>query len=137
MRDCNQCGKCCTHYGGGGGLSVSADEIALWQEHRPDIARYARDGEIWISPVTGRQMDRCPWLRKRPGQAKYGCRIYADRPQECRHYPVTVDQMVRIDCEMLQPGDLRSTRWAQNVLDRLMADSRPPSGSNASSRGRD
>ena len=125
MKDCNQCGKCCIRYGGGG-LSVTAGEIDRWETDRPDIADYVSDGEIWISPVTGRQMPRCPWLRKLPNQEKYICRIYNDRPDECRHYPVTIDEMIRDGCEMLEPRDLNNPNQAQRTLDYLMADSRPP-----------
>ena len=125
MKDCNQCGKCCTHYGNGG-LSASADEIDSWENNRPDIAAYVSDGKIWISPATGKQMTRCPWLRKLPGQEKFICRIYFDRPDDCKHYPVTIEQMVRDECEMLDARDLLDPRKAQVDLDKLMSDSRPP-----------
>jgi Fe-S-cluster containining protein len=125
LKDCNQCGKCCTNYGGGGGLSASAREIDAWAEHRPDIHNYVRNGQIWFSPVTGQQLQRCPWLRKLPGQSRYICRIYSDRPEDCRHYPVDIEQMVRDECEMLERHDLRNVRQAQRQLDNLMADSRP------------
>jgi len=125
VKDCNQCGKCCKLYGGGG-LSVSVSEIEWWEIHRPDIFSYVGAGKIWISPVTGKQMVRCPWLRKLPNQNKYICRIYFDRPDECKHYPVTVDEMVRDDCEMLEARDLANPKQAQRTLDNLMADSRPP-----------
>ena len=125
MKDCNQCGKCCTLYGGGD-LSVSDDDIKWWDSHRPEIANYVGAGEIWISPVTGKKMLRCPWLRKLPGKNKFVCRIYDDRPDDCKHYPVTIDQMFRDECEMLEPRDLLNPRQAQKTLDNLMADSRPP-----------
>ncbi len=125
MKDCNQCGKCCTLYGGGG-LTVTTDEIDWWEEHRPDIAEYVSGGEIWFSPATGKQMLRCPWLRKLPGQDKYACRIYFDRPDECKHYPTTIDEMIRDGCEMLEPQDMSNPKAAQRRLDELMADSRPP-----------
>ena len=125
MKDCNQCGKCCTHYGNGG-LSASAGEIDWWENNRPDIAAYVSDGKIWISPATGKQMTRCPWLRKLPGQEKFICRIYFDRPDDCKHYPVTIEQMVRDECEMLDARDLLNPRKAQVDLDKLMSDSRPP-----------
>ena len=125
MKECNQCGKCCTLYGGGG-LSVSPSEIDWWESQRPDIADYVSGGKIWISPVTGKQMLRCPWLRKLPDQNKYVCRIYLDRPDECKHYPVTIAEMVRDGCEMLEPRDLDRPERAQKALDLLMSDSRPP-----------
>ncbi len=124
MKDCNQCGKCCTNYGGGG-LSASSAEIDWWETHRPDIAAYVQDGEIWISPVTGKPLSRCPWLRKLPGQRKYICRIYAERPDDCKYYPVKIEQMVRDECEMLDARDLVRPQQAQKKLDYLMADSRP------------
>ena len=71
-------------------------------------------------------MLRCPWLRKLPGQNKYICRIYYDRPDECKHYPVRIDDMIKDECEMLEPRDLAKPNEAQKTLDRLMADSRPP-----------
>jgi Fe-S-cluster containining protein len=125
VKECNQCGKCCTKYGNGG-LSASASEIQWWETFRPEIFEYVRDGKIWISPVTGKQMRRCPWLRKLPKQNKYICRIYHDRPDDCRHYPVNIEQMVVDECEMLEVRDLTDPKQAQMKLDKIMADSRPP-----------
>ncbi len=71
-------------------------------------------------------MLRCPWLRKLPNQEKYICRIYDDRPEDCRVYPVSIDQMIRDECEMLEARDLANPKQAQRTLDVLMADSRPP-----------
>jgi Fe-S-cluster containining protein len=125
VKDCNQCGKCCTLYGNGG-LSASQSDIEGWETHRPEIADYVSGGKIWISPITGKQMLRCPWLRKLPNQNKYICRIYYDRPDDCKFYPVKIDEMIRDGCEMLEPRDLVDRKKAQKALDNLMADSRPP-----------
>ena len=125
MKECNQCGKCCTKYGNGG-LSASKSEIQWWESFRPDIFRYVRAGKIWISPETGKQMQRCPWLRKLPRQNKYICRIYNDRPDDCKHYPVNIEQMVVDECEMLEVRDLTNPTQAQIKLDKIMVDSRPP-----------
>lgn len=125
MKNCNQCGKCCTLYGGGG-LTVSSAEIDWWETQRPDIAEYVSGGQIWFDPATGKQTLSCPWLEKLPGQDKYTCAIYFDRPDECKHYPVTVEEMIRDGCEMLEPADLKQPQKAQEALDHLMADSRPP-----------
>ena len=125
VKDCNQCGKCCTRYGGGG-LTATAGEIEWWETYRPEIARYVRASKIWVSPVTGQQMARCPWLRKLPNQQKYICRIYNDRPDDCRHYPVRINDMVKDGCEMLERRDLNDLKKAQRTLDLLMCDSRPP-----------
>lgn len=125
MKDCNQCGKCCTKYGGDG-LSATASEIDWWERFRPEIFSYVRDGKIWVSPATGKQMPRCPWLRKLPNREKYICRIYHDRPDDCKQYPVNISEMVVDECEMLEVRDLADPNRAQAALDKIMTDSRPP-----------
>lgn len=127
MKSCNSCGKCC-ETAGKGGLSATPEEIDRWEEHRPDIARYMRDGKIWIDPETGDYFARCPWLGNSPSGSGTWCRIYDDRPEDCRHYPVDIEQMVRHGCEMLEPYDLNNVKRAQRKLDELMIDSRPPAG---------
>jgi len=128
MKNCTQCGKCCIKYSDGG-LSASESEIELWDIFRPDIYQYVRNGEIWMDPVTGKQIKRCPWLREAPGTESgkviYTCDIYYDRPEDCKHYPVTIEQMINDDCEMLEPQDLTKPKNAQKTLDKLMFDSRP------------
>lgn len=124
MKDCNQCGKCCINYSDGG-LSASEEDIEGWQLFRPDIAEYVRDGKIWINPENGQQLTHCPWLTELPEGEKYSCSIYHDRPEDCRHFPVTIGQMVDNDCEMLEIQDLQDTKQAQRTLDKLMSDSRP------------
>jgi Fe-S-cluster containining protein len=130
MKPCNQCSKCrlqCSD----GGLSATAEEIESWEIFNPAIAEYVVDGKIWMDPVTGEQLTRCPWLEVLPespdsGSIKYGCRIYHDRPQDCRHYPVSIPDMVRDGCEMMEIADIDAPKEAQITLDQLMADSRPP-----------
>lgn len=78
-----------------------------------------------MDPETGRQLTLCPWLRKVPDQEKYTCDIYHDRPDDCKYYPVTIEQMVNDECEMIEVQDLAKPKQAQKVLDKLMADSRP------------
>ncbi|MDX2350513.1 MAG: YkgJ family cysteine cluster protein [Porticoccus sp.] len=124
MKDCNQCGKCCVKYSNGG-LSASESEIELWELFKPDIYQYVSNGKIWVDPKTGEQIERCPWLRKEPNQEKYTCDIYYDRPDDCKFYPVTIEQMIRDECEMLEERDLDKPKQAQVVLDKLMVDSRP------------
>lgn len=126
MKNCNQCGKCCINYADGG-LVASVDDLERWEEYRPDIFQYVRDGNIWMHPESGEQFGHCPWLRAMP-DGKYECAIYEDRPEDCRHFPVTIEQMIRNDCEMLESRDLNNICRAQRDLDRIMADSRPPAG---------
>ncbi len=125
MKECNQCGKCCTKYGNGG-LSATDDEIELWDIFKPDIYNYVRDSKIWMDPDTGKQLEVCPWLRKVPNQEIYTCDIYYDRPDDCKYYPVTIEQMLNDECEMLEEKDLAKPKQAQKTLNKIMADSRPP-----------
>ena len=125
MKACNQCGKCCINYSNGG-LSASASEIEAWEDKRPDIMRYVSEGKIWMDPGTGEQLTRCPWLRKESNQEKYSCDIYEDRPGDCRYYPVTIEDMITDECEMLEAHDLAKPKLAQKRLNKLMADSRQP-----------
>ena len=124
MKDCNQCGKCCIKYSRGG-LSASKSEIQLWDEFRPQIRAFVRHGKIWMDPESGESLELCPWLRKAPNEEIYSCDIYYDRPDDCRSYPVTIEQMVNDSCEMLEPKDLERPKLAQSQLDSLMQNSRP------------
>ncbi|QHJ11518.1 hypothetical protein FX988_01752 [Paraglaciecola mesophila] len=131
MKECTQCGKCCTQYGDGG-LSVTDNEIDMWELFQPDIAQYVKNGLIWSSPETGKRLDHCPFLRVIPGDKNsahskdiYTCDIYYDRPDDCRYYPVTIKQMINDECEMLEDNDLADPVKAQKALDTLMKDSRP------------
>ncbi|MFK7829300.1 MAG: YkgJ family cysteine cluster protein [Congregibacter sp.] len=134
MKACNQCGKCCIAYGDGG-LSASPADIQGWEVFNPAIAEYVVNGEIWMDPVSGQRLTRCPWLEEvtiesDPAPVRYGCRIYAARPEDCRHYPTSIAEMYRDDCEMLELRDLHRPHDAQVALDEIMADSRPALASN-------
>ncbi len=109
MRACNQCGKCCLKYKGDDWLgSATEADMLFWLMRRPEVLDYVDDmvHNLWTSPVTGKKMQRCPWLRKLPGQQKYTCRIHNVRPEVCRDYPIDIDQMINLECEMLEAGDL-------------------------------
>lgn len=125
MKECNQCGKCCISYSNGG-LSASPEEIKLWDLFRPDIYDYTNDGKIWVNPATGEQLEICPWLIKESNKDIYTCDIYNDRPDDCKFFPVTIEQMINIECAMLEEHDLINPKQAQTTLDKKMAGSRPP-----------
>ena len=115
MKECNQCGKCCIKYSNGG-LSASEEDLRLWEDLRPELFRYVRDGKIWMDPVTGEQIELCPWLRREPGQIQFSCDIYYDRPEDCRVYPATVADMINDECEMLEPHDRTDLKRANRTL---------------------
>ena len=105
---------------------MSDEEISAWETFNPEIRDYVRKGNIWFSPTTGEPLLHCPWLIKLPNQPIYQCKIYLDRPNDCRYYPTTISEMVRDECEMIETTDLTNLDKAQRELDKLMADSRPP-----------
>ena len=76
-----------------------------------------------MDPESGQQLEVCPWLRKENNL--YTCDIYFDRPDDCKYYPVTIEQMIKDECEMIEKRDLTNPKQAQIKLDKLMADSRP------------
>lgn len=117
MKSCTQCGKCCLNYADGG-LAVAPSDLEHWATHRPDISAYVVEGEIWFSPETGERLTRCPWLEEQAGV--YGCAIYRDRPEDCRSYPVLVEDMIKDECEMLELKDRSDLARAQSRLDLLI-----------------
>lgn len=129
MKDCNQCGKCCIKYGGGD-LSATQQEIDLWEIFNPEIFEFVKGKEIWFDPKLGLRLKQCPFLEIEPqknalASTKYTCSIYLDRPEDCRHYPSLISEMIRDECEMIEVIDLENYKKAQTKLDLLMADSRP------------
>ncbi|MEI6893301.1 MAG: YkgJ family cysteine cluster protein [Colwellia sp.] len=130
MKNCNQCGKCCIKYGGGD-IAATKEEIDLWEIFNPEIFKFVKNNEIWFDPRSGLRLERCPFLALSPKNSPaaanlYICNIYLDRPEDCRHYPSLIPEMIRDECEMIEVTDLTNTKRAQRTLDKLMADSRPP-----------
>jgi len=109
MRACTHCGKCCLKYKGDKWLgSATEADMLLWLIRAPEVLDYLGGNhyDLWVSPETGKELQRCPWLDKLPSQEKYRCRIHDVRPEVCRDYPIDFDQMIDLDCEMLEAGDL-------------------------------
>src|SRR5262245_36840773 len=80
-------------------IGISEPDITRWKSQgRTDIL--ARLGELsgWLEPGP------CPFLVA-VGAGRYGCSIYETRPATCREFPIAVDHMRFVDCEMLEPGD--------------------------------
>ena len=121
MKDCNQCGKCCIKYGGGD-LSVTKDEIDLWEIFNPNIFKFVKNNEIWFDPDSGTRLQMCPFLEVVPKkhadtQNKYTCSIYLNRPEDCREYPSLISEMIRDECEMIEAIDLANPKRAQAKLE--------------------
>ena len=105
---CIQCGNCCLNLNDAFQTSVTDEDVQLWKEKgRWDILEWVDSiplGEghfvhdIWISPVTGDDVPRCPWLRKLPRQNKFICRIHDVKPTHCREYPKTRKHAMETGC---------------------------------------
>ena len=85
-----------------------------------------RNGQIWADPENGAPLAQCPWLEALPAESqdappRYQCQIYHDRPQDCRDYPVNLNQMVADVCEMIEVRDLDNPAQAERALARLLS----------------
>jgi Fe-S-cluster containining protein len=109
---CKQCGHCCLNLSDAFQTSVSQKDVDMWRaKGRFDIlewvcpipigeGHYAYD--IWISPKTGEDVWRCPWLRKLPKQDKYICRIHDVKPEHCRQYPRSKEHAEKTGCKVFK-----------------------------------
>ena len=106
---CQQCGNCCLNLRDAFGTCAYEEDIQLWdREGRNDILDWVDpihvgDGEyvydIWISPTTGDDVPRCPWLRKLPNSNKYICRIHDVKPIHCKEYPKSRKHAMETGCK--------------------------------------
>jgi Fe-S-cluster containining protein len=106
---CIQCGNCCHNLHDAYSTTVDITDINRWRmEERWDILKWVvifeiagetALGDIWISPNTGDEATRCPWLRKLPKQDKYKCRIHDTKPAHCRNYPKSKKHALTTGCK--------------------------------------
>lgn len=98
---CTGCGICCEMYGHN--LYATKEDIARWRQKAPWLLEYvlALDelNDLWRNPITGDEMERCPWVGQAGG--KRICRIHHLKPDICRGYPYSVEQMRDDACEIL------------------------------------
>lgn len=131
MKACTQCGKCCTNEMYMNTLEIDGVDVKRWRRQGRDdilahievIGRTKADpwADAWFTKA-GNSVKGCPFVRKIRGADRYTCTIYDTRPQVCRSYPHSVDQMAAAGCEMLEPGDTDAD------VDRFMG--RPPTIAN-------
>ena len=105
---CKQCGNCCLNLSGAYSTCADEKDIELWEKQgRSDIMEWVACiplGEdtfiydLWLSPKTGEEVERCPWLRKLPRKNKYVCRIQDVKPRHCREYPKSRGHAEKTGC---------------------------------------
>ena len=106
---CKQCGNCCLNLYDAFSTCATEDDIIMWEdEGRNDILDWVDPihigsnqfvYDIWISPITHDDVNRCPWLKKLPNQDKYICRIHDLKPEHCRKYPKSRKHAQRTGCK--------------------------------------
>ena len=106
---CKQCGNCCLNLSGAFSACSDEEDIRMWEDQgRDDILAWVvaiplgEDAfvyDLWFSPKTGEEVNRCPWLRKLPGRAKYVCRIHDVKPRHCREYPKSRRHALKTGCK--------------------------------------
>ncbi|MGB9439903.1 MAG: YkgJ family cysteine cluster protein [Desulfobacterales bacterium] len=109
---CKQCGNCCLNLYDAFSTCATEDDIRMWDSNgRDDILEWVDPinvggdhyvFDIWISPKTGEDVTRCPWLRKLPKQDKYICRIHDVKPEHCRNYPKSRQHAMKTGCKGLE-----------------------------------
>jgi Fe-S-cluster containining protein len=105
---CTQCGNCCVNLYDAFTTCATEADVELWRrEERTDILAWVDpiplgEGQfvydIWISPRTGEDVERCPWLRKLPNRDQYVCRIHDVKPMHCRQYPLSRKHAQKTGC---------------------------------------
>ena len=105
---CKQCGNCCLNLLDAFCTCATEEDVQLWEaKGRYDILEWVNSiplgdnqfiHDIWLSPVTGEDVTRCPWLRKLPNQNKYVCRIHDVKPLHCREYPKSRNHAKETGC---------------------------------------
>lgn len=102
---CKQCGNCCIRLPDAYCHTVNNKQIEKWKkEGREDILEWVvKTGvkiyDVWVSPTTGEDVNRCPWLRKLPGKEKYICRIQKTKPVICKDYPWSKEIAIKDGCK--------------------------------------
>lgn len=95
--DCRRCGHCCLNLVDAYRGCVSEADLERWYlAGRRDLLAMVETLELgpgnrlhlaWIDPVSGEEVERCPWLREQADQAGFHCAIEAIKPDHCRAYP--------------------------------------------------
>jgi Fe-S-cluster containining protein len=105
---CVQCGNCCLNLYDAFCTTAEPEDLHRWEnEGRWDILDWVSFlleddrtlADLWISPRTGEEVTRCPWLRKLPRKDKYICRIHDTKPIHCKKYPHSKKHALTTGCK--------------------------------------
>lgn len=103
---CRQCGQCCQALDYHNELAE--EDVARWRElGRTDILDWVgvfktaageKTYRIWMTPGTMQLAETCPFLKKRPSENLWDCRIHDVKPGICSQYPVTRKHGIMTGC---------------------------------------
>lgn len=98
--NCTKCGHCCLNLGDAYCTSCDSGDYDRWvNEKRQDILEYIECGDLWFSPITGDEVERCPWLRKVRNKEQYNCQINNTKPKHCREFPKSKRHALLCGCQ--------------------------------------
>lgn len=118
---CVCCGKCCQGIYIKSMPATEAD-IRRWKnENRYDILEYVAENNslsqqryyLWVK--NGKELLRCPFLRKDKGKQTYHCTIYTTRPNICKDYP-GIGSCLRVRDELLKNADTPKERTTRRII---------------------
>lgn len=111
--ECRRCGHCCRDLVDAYCGCVSDADLARWRRsgHGELLAR-VRSLELgpgntlhlaWIDPLTGEEVEACPWLEVEAGSGLSRCRIEAVKPDHCRRFPQNSGHAAATGCPGYTP----------------------------------
>lgn len=108
---CTRCGSCCLDLDYHS--ECTAEDVALWRRlGREDILAWVGEEPgpqgprylIWRRPGTPLYAERCPFLRRVPGDTAFVCTIHDVKPAICRSYPGLRKHALRTGCKGFPRG---------------------------------
>ena len=104
--NCRQCGACCRflEYQN----EITSDDVVRWRAAgRKDILKWVDEIRLkdhtsrfraWVNPLTGEQIQVCPFLREESPNGLWICRIHDVKPAICREFPLSRKHAVMSGC---------------------------------------
>ena len=95
--NCHCCGHCCLNLIDAYNGVVSDADLLRWKKlERDDLLEWVVTLELgpdnllhtaWVDPVTGDDVERCPWVLDKIDGKGHLCGIDSIKPDHCRAYP--------------------------------------------------
>jgi Fe-S-cluster containining protein len=116
---CIRCGHCCRNLVDAYRGCVSDADLVRWREAgREDVLAFVETLDLghgnllhtaWVDPVTGDDVEACPWLAELPDGTSYACGIESVKPDHCRAYPEHRSHGLQTGCRGFSPQHSRTS----------------------------